>query len=400
MFQKRVNQMTKKINMTKYTYIPKLRFPNFKDQWAVKKMEELTERIGDGLHGTPIYSEDSDIFFINGNNLINGLISINENTKRVDNEVFILNDKKLNKNSILISINGTIGNVSRYNGEKVMLGKSVGYFKFYSNPDFYYHILNSNKIQNYFYSELTGSTIKNLSLKTLREAEICIPSEEEQTKIASFLTAVDDKLQALKKKKELLEQYKKGMMQQLFSQEIRFKKEDGTNYPDWEEKKLGNCLDYTQPTSYLVESTEYDNSYSIPVVTAGKTFILGYTNEEFGIYENGLPVIIFDDFTTASQFVDFPFKAKSSAMKILTAKESMNIKFVYEAMQMINFEIGGHGRHWISIYSELMIEVPCEEEQTKIANFLSAIDDKIAHCHSELDGLEQWKKGLLQQLFC
>ena len=96
----------------------------------------------------------------------------------------------------------------------------------------------------------------------------------------------------------------------------------------WEEQPLENFLDYQQPTAYLVSSTQYSDDYITPVLTAGKTFILGYTEDKEGVFKKGLPVIIFDDFTTATQFVDFPFKAKSSAMKILLAKNGANIKFM------------------------------------------------------------------------
>ena len=101
----------------------------------------------------------------------------------------------------------------------------------------------------------------------------------------------------------------------------------------WEEVPLGASLDYLQPTPYLVSDASYSPAYKIPVLTAGKTFILGYTNEEHGIFYESLPVIIFDDFTTSSQFVEFPFKAKSSAMKILQAKNGSNTKFMFEALQ-------------------------------------------------------------------
>ena len=188
-------------------------------------------------------------------------------------------------------------------------------------------------------------------------------------------------------------------MQQIFSQELRFKDDNGNTFADWEEKKLGECLDYLQPTKYLVSSTEYDNSFATPVLTAGKTFILGYTNETNGIFENNLPVIIFDDFTTATQFVDFPFKAKSSAMKILISCEGVNIKFIYEAMQIMNYEIGGHERHWISKFAPIDILIPCLEEQTKIATFLSTIDEKINQCQAQITNTEVWKRGLLQGMF-
>ena len=112
-----------------------------------------------------------------------------------------------------------------------------------------------------------------------------------------------------------------------------------------------------------------------------------------------MPVIIFDDFTTATQFVDFPFKAKSSAMKILVACEGIDIKFIYEAMQIMNYEIGGHERHWISKFAPIDILIPCLEEQTKIATFLSTIDEKINHCQAQITNTEVWKKGLLQGMF-
>ncbi len=168
---------------------------------------------------------------------------------------------------------------------------------------------------------------------------------------------------------------------------------------EWNEKFLGDCLDYLQPTKYLVKSTAYNNSYKTPVLTAGKTFILGYTDESHGIFENKLPVIIFDDFTTATKYVNFPFKAKSSAMKILLAKENTNIKFIYEAMQVIKYEIGAHERHWISKFAKLNIAIPTPSEQQKIADCLSSIDDLITAYSQKHDSLKAHKKGLMQQLF-
>ncbi len=238
------------------------------------------------------------------------------------------------------------------------------------------------------------------NLQQINNFDFFVPSDLEQQKIATFLTSVDERLTLLAQQKEKLELYKKGVMQQIFSQKLRFKDENENEYPDWEEKKLGEILDYEQPTKYLVSDTEYDNKYSTPVVTAGKTFILGYTNEKENIFpKENLPVIIFDDFTTASQFVNFPFKAKSSAMKILHAKEGQNIKFIFEVMQNIKFEVGGHGRHWISKFANLYVDLPCLEEQQKIASFLSAIDVQIEGVSKKIEQTKLFKKGLLQQMF-
>ena len=171
------------------------------------------------------------------------------------------------------------------------------------------------------------------------------------------------------------------------------------NSNEWSFQELGDCLDYLQPTDYLVNSTAYSDKYDIPVVTAGKTFILGYTNETEGVFNQPLPVIIFDDFTTATQFVNFPFKAKSSAMKILLAKENANIKFLYESMQQIDYEVGAHGRHWISAYSKIKIAAPEPAEQQKIADCLSSLDELITAQARKVDALKTHKKGLMQQLF-
>ena len=139
--------------------------------------------------------------------------------------------------------------------------------------------------------------------------------------------------------------------------------------------KLGDVLDYEQPTKYIVESTDYSDTFKIPVLTAGKTFILGYTDENKGVFDN-LPVIIFDDFTTAFHYVDFPFKVKSSAMKILKpAKEKADLKFLYYKMQTISMDTNLHKRYWISKYSQVEIPLPPLATQQKIAAILDAADE-------------------------
>lgn len=139
----------------------------------------------------------------------------------------------------------------------------------------------------------------------------------------------------------------------------------------WPEVELGDVLEYEQPTKYIVTNESYNDKYKIPVLTAGKTFILGYTKEEDGIYNKSLPVIIFDDFTTATKLVDFPFKVKSSAMKILHAKADVaDIKYLFYMMQKIKFSSSTHKRYWISEYSKLKIPLPPIDVQQKIVQEL------------------------------
>jgi len=156
---------------------------------------------------------------------------------------------------------------------------------------------------------------------------------------------------------------------------------------DWTTAKYKDFLDYIQPSKYLVKNTNYHDSYETPVLTAGKTFLLGYTNEKDGIFEN-YPVIIFDDFTTASKYVNFKFKAKSSAMKILKpTSDLVNLKYLFYSMQVNQINTDTHKRYWISIYSEHQISVPPLLEQ-------KAIVQKIEQLFSELDnGVENLKKA-------
>ena len=159
---------------------------------------------------------------------------------------------------------------------------------------------------------------------------------------------------------------------------------DGVEY-----RPLGELLGYEQPTKYLVSSKDYDDSYPTPVLTAGKTFILGYTNETEGIYPASKeePVIIFDDFTTAFKWVEFPFKAKSSAMKMLTLKSGNNslFKYVYYAMQCIVYNSSDHARQWISKYSNIEVPVPPLEIQEAIVEILDKFTNLEAELEAELE---------------
>ena len=158
----------------------------------------------------------------------------------------------------------------------------------------------------------------------------------------------------------------------------------------YSEYELGDLLEYEQPTAYIVESTDYSDSYSVPVLTAGKSFILGYTNEMDGVFDK-TPVIIFDDFTTATQYVNFPFKVKSSAMKILHINKDLVLtKYIYYRIQIIQFDHSTHKRYWIQQYSKIRVSVPPLSEQERIVA-------RIEELFSQLDaGVETLKKTKAQ----
>ena len=144
----------------------------------------------------------------------------------------------------------------------------------------------------------------------------------------------------------------------------------------WAICRLADIVSYEQPTPYIVKSTNYADSYETPVLTAGKSFIIGYTDETAGIYTS-LPCIIFDDFTTDSKFVDFPFKVKSSAMKILQVVENINIEYVSMFMSITRLIGDTHKRYWISEYSKLEIPIPPAEEQKRIVDIVRLIFKKL-----------------------
>ena len=155
---------------------------------------------------------------------------------------------------------------------------------------------------------------------------------------------------------------------------------DNGHYPQlpdgWCKCRLEDIVEYEQPQAYIVNSTDYDDSYLTPVLTAGKSFIIGYTNETKGIYQN-TPCIIFDDFTTDSKLVDFPFKVKSSAMKILKVTDDIEIEYVAMFMSITRLIGDTHKRYWISEYSKLCIPIPPRKEQKRIINGVKVMFEKL-----------------------
>lgn len=264
---------------------------------------------------------------------------------------------------------------------------------------FLVNYLRSPRIQHVLLTKAGASTIPDLNHKDFYSIDFPLAPLPEQKKIAQILSTWDNAISVTEKLLTNSQQQKKALMQKLLTGKKRLLDENGVRFSgEWEKVKLGDVLDYVQPTPYLVDSTDYNDDYLTPVLTAGKSFILGYTNESHGVYHSPLPVVIFDDFTTDSKFVDFSFKAKSSAMKILSAKGGFSIKYIFESMQMLDFKIGGHQRHWISIFSSLIIRIPHIQEQQKIASVLSAADAEISTLKKKLACLKDEKKALMQQL--
>lgn len=187
-------------------------------EWEEKQLGSICDIIGDGLHKAPLYDENGDYYFINGNNLKNGKIVIEKETPKVSVGTLQKSDKSLDTATILMSINGTIGNLAFYQDEKIMLGKSVAYLKVGKNvcKKYIYSVLQTRKITDSFKLSLTGTTIKNLGLTAIRDTFIFIPCLEEQRKIADFLSAYDEAISYAKQELDKWKELKKGLLQQMF----------------------------------------------------------------------------------------------------------------------------------------------------------------------------------------
>ena len=303
------------------------------------------------------------------------------------------------ENDTLISKDGTIGKVGIVQNIPFPSTLNSGVFVVRPKLDNVYKkylafAFKSIYFQDFINRLTAGSTIVHLYQKDIVQFMFPVPPIAEQRAIAEALSDVDGLIAALDKKIAKKRLLKQGAMQQL----LTGKKRLPSFTDEWKYVALEHLLEYEQPTKYLVQSTDYIES-GTPVLTAGKTFILGYTAETKGIYTN-LPVIIFDDFTTDSKYVTMPFKAKSSAMKMLQLKDRRyNLRLVYELMQLIQFPLYDHQRYWISEYSKLQVYIPSDfKEQQAIATILSDMDKEIADLEAQRDKYRLLKSGMMQKL--
>ena len=208
-------------NEHKQLNVPNLRFPEFEGEWEKCALENLSTEIGDGIHATPLYDDNETYYFVNGNNISEYGITITPTTQRVtEAEAYRNNANILCSKTILLSINGTIGNVALYKGEPIMLGKSACYINVSTkvNKHYIFHYLMMPKCQFYFTSELTGTTIKNLSLKSVRRTKVSLPNLKEQNRIAQLFDAINERIVTQNKIIDKLQSLIKGLNDTLYAQ--------------------------------------------------------------------------------------------------------------------------------------------------------------------------------------
>lgn len=384
---------------------PKIRFKGFTKDWEQRKLGDVFEQTSNLVNPKEDEIELWSLTVEDG---------LTKKSDRYNREFLVKKDdnfKEVRPGDIVYNpMNMTLGAVG-YNG----MAKSVAVSGYYTtmvakeNYDTYYinTWLKSPQAIRLYRTYATGSLIEKqrVQFPTLSIIPVTFPKYEEQIKIGSYFHSIDNLITLHQRKCEQTKKMKKYMLQKMFPQngakvpEIRF---DGFTY-DWEQRKLGEILEYEQPGPYIVDSTDYDNSYSTPVLTAGQSFILGYTNETAGIKKAtpDNPVIIFDDFTTSSHYVDFSFKVKSSAMKFLTLKnDTDDIYCINNVLENIDYIPASHERHWISIFTNFDVRVPSSrEEQKSIGDYFRNLDTLIALHQRKCDELKKMKKYMLQNMF-
>lgn len=390
--------------------VPALRFPEFIKSWECSILEKLSKKIGDGIHSTPSYDDNGPFYFINGNNLNGGKIVITSSTKRVsEKEAYKNNAENLEANSILMSINGTIGNVALYHNEPIMLGKSACYINSKDNIDknYLFYYLQYPKTQLYFEAELTGTTIKNLSLQSIRKTKIYIPTIEEQHKISRFLQKIDERISTQNKIIEKLETLIKGIVDSIFTAnefpKVPFKEiyvragEGGT-------PATSNPEYYDNGTIPFIKIDDLQNKY----IKTNKDCITELGLQKSSAWIVPANSIIYSNGATigAISINLFPVCTKQGILGVVP-KADINVEFLYyfmtstaftKAVERIVTE-GTMRTAYLKDINHIPCPVPCSVKQDEIAKLLSTLSEKLENEVIFQMKLQKQKEFLLSQMF-
>lgn len=386
------------------------------EDWEIKKLEQISTEIGDGIHTTPQYIDTSEIHFINGNNLANGSIKITSNTMCVSEEEYKKYRKKLGTRTILMSINGTIGNLAYFKDERVVLGKSAAYINLDNsvNKEYIFYLLQTTGIKNFYENELTGTTIRNLSLRSLKNTPVSLPpTKEEQTGIAQVLSDMDDLIELLDKLIEKKKNVKQGAMQELFTGKKRL---PGFS-EEWKVKKL--CEIFLL-TSGKTKSKFVENGGRYLIMDMGSVSVEGKnisnksTNYNKDLLEYGDLVMPKDDIGGGniigktvfidknSKYVlgDHVYKLKSIDPKTNTLFYSYLINGHQTNTELKKKAVGSAqlGLNRKSVEDQEVKTTTDIEEQIAIAQVLSDMDLDIEWLEQKRDKCGELKAGMMQQL--
>ena len=380
--------------------VPQLRFQEFEDNWNKVKLKEVSIKITDGTHDTPKTVQEG-IPYLTAVNIKDGYIDYdNSSFLSTEDHNKIFNRCNPEKGDLLLvnigagtatcAINSVDYEFSLKNVALVKPNKSL------INENFLEQTQRKER-KKLFHRLTSGGAQPFLALKEIGKLKLTLPTLPEQQKIATFLSSVDTKLQQLSKKKSLLADYKKGVMQKIFSQELRFKDAKGNNYPDWEEKKLGEVS--TKKSSNISANAIVENVGNYKLYGASG-FLKGV---DFYREESPFISIVKDGAGVGRVLLCEPFSSVLGTLDVIKPTKGNNLYFIYTLLQRIPFvkyTIGSTIPHiYFKDYSNEKVGVPKFEEQQKIVTFLSALDVKISTVNTQINNTQAFKKGLLQQMF-
>lgn len=383
--------------------IPQLRFPEFEGKWESDSVNNKAEKLKVGFVGTcePFYTnKEKGVLLVRTGNL-KGVDIILDDVKYVTSNFHKKNIKsQLYPDDLILARHGGKGeiclvpkNFPTANCLNIVILRIDNTI----NSKYFQLIYGTASIQKQIIAVTAGSTQTVINTKEIGFLKFKFPSLPEQQKIASFLTDVDDKITKLTQKKDLLERYKKGVMQKIFNQELRFKDENGNTFPDWEEKRLGEIC--VKKSSNLSANSLNENfgKYKIYGATGFLKCIDFYDEETeyIGIVKDGSGV--------GNNFLAEKYSSVLGTIDKIFSNKKSNIYFLKCLLDRIHFEkykVGSSIPHiYFKDYSSEKIIYPCIKEQTKIANFLSDIDLKIEALNTKIENSKSFKKGLLQKMF-
>ena len=371
--------------------VPTLRFPNYSSEWQVSPMGKVcTFRKGYGISKDNL-SSDGTPCILYGELYTTYKTAIAKNIKsKTSLDPTILFHSK--KNDVIIPCSGEtaedIATSVCIPYDDILLGGDLTVIR--SDLDGAFLSNQINSVRKYDIARIAqGKSIVHLQADELKKISIAYPTIDEQQKISGFIDQIDERIEVQNKIISDLKVLKKELNGFLISRLIKGKESNC---------KIEDVIDYEQPTGYIVNSDKYIVDGKTPVLTANKAFFLGYTNEKEGIYDKS-DCIIFDDFTLDFKYVDFPFKVKSSAIKILTAKKSIELRYFYEYLLFLNLNTNEHKRHYISEIATLPLYLPSIDEQRRVLNVLNAISSKITIEEKYKTTLQTQKKHFLNAMF-
>ena len=370
--------------------------------WDFERLGNLTTRVGSGVTptgGERVYVTEGRPF-LRSQNVGWGVLNLDDLAFITDEIHASFAGSQIKEGDVLLNITGASIGRSAVADTTVARGNVNQHVcEIRPNPKrLDSHFLNGYLLsaagQQQIDSFQAGGNRQGLNYSQIRSFLVPCPPLREQCAIAEALSDVDGLLAALKKLIHKKRAIKQAAMQQLLTGKTRLPGFSG----EWETKRIGDLLNYERPDRYIVQSTEYMERGDVPVLTANKSFILGFTNELINVC-HVLPTIVFDDFTTDSKYVDFSFKVKSSAIKLLRAKhERVSLLYVFERMQLIHFPLGDHKRYYISEYQNLPLSTPPYHEQQAIIAVLSDMNAEIVTLERRRDKAHVIKQGMMQSL--